>query len=75
MSNIQHTGLKKAIIELFITDGTAMHYREITSRLKAQGLVPRGQTPHLTVNSILSRGHEFERVATGTYKLRITYSK
>jgi hypothetical protein len=61
-------GLKKGIIDLLDSIQRPMHYRDITAALKKRGYTIQGQTPDLTVNSILSRGREFERTGKGTYQ-------
>ena len=78
MSNVRRRGLKRQIVELMDSVNEPMHYRDITVALKEKGHIFYGQTPHLTVNSILSRGPEFERIASGTYRrsdVRIPRSK
>ncbi len=67
-SSARRRGLKRGILDLMDLTHHPMHYRDVTTALKKRGYIIQGRTPDLTINSILSRGQEFERTARGTYK-------
>lgn len=64
--------IKQAIIEVLSKHKNGLHYRVITDSLLATKVQINSKTPWLSVNSLLTRGEEFERISPGVYRLTST---
>lgn len=60
-----------AVVELLREAGEPLHYREIYGLLAAQGVEIKGKNPPNTLLARFFDDHRLERVAQGTYQVKV----